>query len=333
MELNISKLVITALENRIDFIKVLEVEKTDSLRLFHGINEGYPGIAIDKYGDQIIIQSFRKPLSTDDVEIIRQTIKSFFPYDVFFSYRHRENKKSQLLYTDKENVNREFNCSEMDLNYEVLDFKQGLDPLLFLDIRAGRRYLSKICKEKRVLNLFSYTCSAGVVALANGASFVVNIDFSKTWLNYGKINTKKNKLSTDKIRFVEEDFFPAIRQFAGLDVKGRATRKKFKKFDKQNFDIIFMDPPTLSKSNFGAVDIINDYQSLFKPALLSLSEGGEIICTNHSSSVDMDSWIDTLNKCAIKADRKIKDIRIITPDEDFPSPDKKHPLKMVAITI
>ncbi len=331
MSINTSELIKTALNCRKDFIQELQLEGTDSLRLFHGINEGYPGIAIDKYGDQIIIQTFRKPIETEEIELIKKTVKSFFNYDLFFSYRHREKNKSQLLYIDKENVNREFNCSEMGLAYEVLDFKQGLDPLLFLDLRAGRRYLSNICKEKTVLNLFSYTCSAGVTAAANGANFVVNVDFSKTWLNYGKINAEKNNISKDKIRFIEEDFFPVMRQFSGLEVKGRGTRKKYKKLNKQKFDIIFMDPPTFAKSNFGAVDIINDYQSLFKPAILSLNDNGEIICTNHTSSVEMDSWIETLKRCAIKAGKPIKEISKITPDEDFPSPDKKHPLKILSI--
>lgn len=331
MLLEISELIIAALKKRTDFIQKLQIEGTDSLRLFHGINEGYPGIAIDKYGDQIIIQTFRKPLETKDIEEIKKTVKSFFTYDLFFSYRHREKGKSQLLYIDKENVNREFHCTEMDLSYEVLDFKQGLDPLLFLDLRAGRRYLSKVCKEKTVLNLFSYTCSAGVIAAANGARFVTNVDFSKTWLNYGKINADKNNISKDKIRFIEEDFFSVILQFSGLEVKGRAARKKYKKLNKQKFDIIFMDPPTFAKSNFGAVDIINDYQSLFKPAILSLADNGEIICTNHTSNVDMDLWIDTLKRCAIKAGKPIKEIHKISPDEDFPSPDKKHPLKILSI--
>jgi len=92
-----------------------------------------------------------------------------------------------------------------------------------------------------------------------------------------------------------------------------------------------MDPPTLSKSNFGAVDIINDYQSLFKPAILSLEENGEIICTNHTSSVEIDKWIDILKRCAIKTGKPIKDIKQITPDEDFPSPDNKHPLKILSV--
>ncbi len=327
----ISKSIIVALEKRVNFIKKLELEGTDSLRLFHGINEGYPGIAIDKYGDQIIIQTFRRAIETEEIEEIKRIIKSFFKIDLFFSYRHREKGKSHLLYLDKENVNREFNCSEMGLSYEVLDFKQGLDPLLFLDLRSGRRYLSKICKGKTVLNLFSYTCSAGVLAAANGAKFTINVDFSKTWLEYGKLNAKKNNISSDKIRFIEEDFFPVIRQFSGLEVKGRGARKKYTKLNKQKFDIIFMDPPTFAKSNFGAVDIINDYQSLFKPAILSLEDNGEIICTNHTSSVEMDTWIDTLKRCAIKAGKPIKDIDIIEPDEDFPSPDNKHPLKILSV--
>lgn len=325
------ELLVTALKSRTEFIKKLQREGTDALRLFHGINEGYPGISIDKYGDQIVIQSYRKPLETEEIEIIKRSIKDFFTYDVFFSYRHRNKNKSELRYIDKENVNRAFICSEMELKYEVLDFNQGLDPLLFLDLRSGRRYLSEICRGKSVLNLFSYTCSAGITAAANGASFVTNVDFSETWLNYGKINAKKNNISTEKTEFIKADFFSVIRQFSGLKIEGRGARKEYKKFHKQKFDIIFMDPPTFAKGNFGTVDIINDYQSLFKPSILSLEDHGEIICTNHTSSVDIELWITSLIRCAAKAGKNIKEIKKIFPDEDFPSPDNNHPLKILSI--
>ena len=37
------------------------------------------------------------------------------------------------------------------------------------------------------------------------------------------------------------------------------------------FDMVVLDPPTLTKTKFGAVDIENDYQSLAKPSALCVS--------------------------------------------------------------
>ena len=44
--------------------------------------------------------------------------------------------------------------------------------------------------------------------------------------------------------------------------------------------------PTWSTSRFGTVDIVRDYQSLFKPCVLAAKPGGTILATNHVSTVD-----------------------------------------------
>jgi 23S rRNA G2069 N7-methylase RlmK/C1962 C5-methylase RlmI len=31
-------------------------------RVFHGVSEGVPGVTIDKYGDALFVQSWRKPI-------------------------------------------------------------------------------------------------------------------------------------------------------------------------------------------------------------------------------------------------------------------------------
>lgn len=54
---------------------------------------------------------------------------------------------------------------------------RGQDPHLFLDLRCARRYLRHHCQKARVLNLFSYTCAAGIAAEAGGASQVMQRGF------------------------------------------------------------------------------------------------------------------------------------------------------------
>ena len=46
------------------------------------------------------------------------------------------------------------------------------------------------------------------------------------------------------------------------------------------------------------------------------------------ASVDIDEWLHKIEKCAKKADQPLAELSVLTPEEDFPSPDGKHPLKM-----
>lgn len=189
------------------------------------------------------------------------------------------------------------------------------------------------CKGKSLLNLFAYTCGVGTSAAAAGARQVWNVDFALSGLNQGRKNANLNRIPGEKLRFIHQDVFPVIRQLAGLGVKGKARRRKFLKFKPGNFDIVFMDPPTWAASPFGAVDIVRDYQGLFKPALLCVKPGGMIISTNHAPEIELAQWLEILERCTLKAGKQIKQIRVIEPETDFPSPDKKFPLKIAAILL
>ena len=74
-------------------------------------------------------------------------------------------------------------------------------------------------------------------------------------------------------------------------------------------------------------------ESLFKPALLATAPGGRLLATNHVSTVELESWMEVLERCAAKAGRPLDDIQVLTPESDFPSPDGKHPLKMAICTV
>jgi 23S rRNA (cytosine1962-C5)-methyltransferase len=92
--------------------------------------------------------------------------------------------------------------------------------------------------------------------------------------------------------------------------------------------LVFLDPPAWSKSLHGTIDLVRDYQSIFKLSLLATSKGGRIIAVNNANVVKLDEWLDILKRCANKIGRNISNIEVITPEEDFPSPDKIFPLKI-----
>jgi 23S rRNA (cytosine1962-C5)-methyltransferase len=337
----LTNLINAAFDARAELVKMLESDGTDTWRLFHGVNEGRPGLTIDRYGPQVLIQDFRQPLSPPEIKEIKTVVSFRLGFSPYFVYKNRGEKKLENIPVaddveaeNSANAAKESTpmvCREMGVNYRVIGAHRGLDPLLFIDLRAARRFVKENCKGKSVLNLFAYTCGVGVAAAVAGARKVWNVDFAQSALNYGKENAALNHLPEDKIRFINQDVFPVIRQLSGLGVKGKARRRRFLTFKPATFDIVFMDPPTWAKSRFGAVDIINDYQGLFKPALLCVKPGGMIICTNHAPSVDLEDWLEQLRRCAEKAGRPIKHSRVIEPESDFPSPDNKFPLKIAGM--
>ncbi|MBU3915124.1 class I SAM-dependent methyltransferase [bacterium] len=340
-EAKLSDLIDQAISRREDLFNTLHNEKTDTYRIFHGVNEGRPGLTMDRYGSQVLVQSFYETLKEDELLLIKETVNKGLRFEAIIQYNDRSSGKTPESRVTKktpeqsaENNSACF-CDEIGIHYAVRSEYQGQDPLLFLDIRAGRRFVLHTCKGLSVLNLFAYTCGVGTCAAVGGANEIWNVDFSGSVLDVGKQNLKLNGFPEDSAQFIKEDFFPVIRQLAGIPVggRGKAKKKEYQQFHAREFDLVFLDPPRWAKSPFGTVDLIRDYQSVFKPALLTVTQGGRVICTNHVPKITSLEWLDVLKRCAEKAGRPLKQVDIIEPESDFPSPDGNHPLKIAVIEV
>jgi 23S rRNA (cytosine1962-C5)-methyltransferase len=334
----IGPLIEQALKVRAQLIERLQNEDTDTYRLFHGVNEGRMGLTIDRYGPQVLVQTFHQPFEPEEIPIINDYINDGLGFEPIMVFKDRspaarERGKSAKPPEKEETETPRQACRELGVNHVVKGAHRGQDPLLFLDLRAARRYVLANSQGLSVLNLFAYTCGVATCAGVGGASEIWNVDFSKSNLDIGRQNTELNNLSQDTFRFVPSDYFPAIRQLAGLPVPGRGRKRSYIKLDPQQFDLVFLDPPRWAKSSFGTVDLVRDYQGIFKPALLSTSSGGRLICTNHVPKVALEDWLEILRRCAQKAGRPVKNIEVIKPETDFPSPDGNHPLKIAVVEL
>ncbi|GIU43195.1 class I SAM-dependent rRNA methyltransferase [Shewanella algidipiscicola] len=334
--MSINDLLAKALHQRAQLIADAKINNTNCFRVFHGTVEGINGLNIDRYGNAWLIQTFHQTLSDDELNQIRAALSQIDPLVVI--YNDRSNKNSRILNplddTLEAFANTEQQMQENGIHFTSKLRHEGQDPLLFLDMRAGREYVQANSQDKTVLNLFSYTCGIGTAAAVGGASRVMNVDFSSFALAAGRKNAQLNGVEA-VCEFVQSDAFPAMRQLAGMPVGGRRNQKlpNYPKLPQTQFDLVFLDPPRFAKSPFGTVDLINDYQSLFKPAMLATKSGGTIVCCNNVAKVDRHTWFDALSRCVEKQGRKISHATWLACHSDFPSFDGNHPLKMVALQI
>ncbi len=324
----------SAIERRRDLLEELAHERTDCYRLFSGSVEGWPGLTVDRFGAVALVQTYYETPELGLVEVISDAIKRSLGTELLVVWNHRgAHKRSVFEEMHQVEVPADPVGFEMGLAYDVRPRHRGIDPLLFPDFRAGRRKLLNNSDCRSVLNLFAYTCGIGIAAAKGGASEVWNIDFAASSLEVGRANALRNQLDTPSFVTVHEDVIPALRQLSGQKVEGRRARRAFKRFKARQFDIVVLDPPRWAKSPFGAVDLVRDYQGLFKPALLTTKAGGHMLVTNNVAAVDRDEWIVLLERCAAKAGRPLIDLEIIEPEADFPSPDNRPPLKMAWLSV
>ncbi|WP_422910107.1 class I SAM-dependent rRNA methyltransferase [Pseudomonas sp. MAC6] len=326
-----------ALHNRHELLAELHQQGTDCYRLFHGSQEGAGGLTIDRYGPQLLVQSFHQSLSRDELLQLAEQCQASLGEQLLLVYNDRSQGNSRIdrsdpVYQAEPAALEDLIGHEWCLNYRVRGRHAGQDPLLFLDLRNARGWVKAHSAAKSVLNLFAYTCGVGLSAAAGGAREVVNLDFAEGNLAVGRENGALNP-QLAPMQFVQSDYFPAIRQLAGLPINARRGQKlpHYPRLEQRQFDLVLLDPPAWAKSAFGTVDLLRDYQSLLKPAILATAEDGVLICCNNLAKVAMGDWREQVLRCAEKLGRPVRDWQVLPPASDFPSQDGQPPLKTLIL--
>ena len=328
-----------AVNNRQALLSELHSQGTDCYRLFHGSQEGAGGLTIDRYGPQLLVQSFHQSLTRDELLAAHELICTQLNQPLLLVYNDRSQGNSRIdrsdpIYLAEHAALADLIGHEWGLNYRVRGRHVGQDPLLFLDLRNARGWVKQHSADKSVLNLFAYTCGVGLAAAAGGASAVCNLDFAESNLAVGKQNAQLNP-HLPAMEFLQSDYFPAIRQLAGLPISQRRGQKlpSYARMQPRQFDLVLLDPPAFAKSAFGTVDLLRDYQSLLKPALLATADHGVLICCNNLAKVALADWREQVLRCAEKLGRPVRDCQVLAPATDFPSLDGQPPLKTLILQL
>lgn len=258
-------------------------------------------VAVDRYADWVVVQEYAPPKTVDAhkarqrlFDIIAATIAvlGIAPNKLVLKTRERQKGKNQY---EKMNEKGDFmQVSEYNARLWV-NLTDYLDTGLFLDHRIARRMLGQMSKGKDFLNLFSYTGSASVHAGLGGARSTTTVDMSRTYLEWAERNLRLNGLTGRAHRLMQADVLAWLRD------------------TDEQFDVIFIDPPTFSNSKRmeDAFDVQRDHLRLMKDLKRLLRKGGTIMFSNNKRGFRMDH--DGLAELGLKA----QDITHKTQSQDF----------------
>lgn len=169
---------------------------------------------------------------------------------------------------------RKMHVVQEDGAYFYVNFTDYLDTGLFIDHRNMRSMIRSASRGADVLNLFAYTCTASVHAALGGAKSVTSVDLSQNYLDWGKQNFALNGLdvTTSRYQFIASDIFDWIKD------------------NTDQFDVIFIDPPTFSNSKKfqGTFDVQRDHTALINRAMNRLANGGVIYFSNNFTRFELD---------------------------------------------
>ena len=179
----------------------------------------------------------------------------------------------------------------------LVNFTDYLDTGLFLDHRLTRQRVGELAAGRTFLNLFAYTGTATVYAAGAGATSSTTVDMSRTYLDWARRNLALNGLDAPQHGFVQPDCL------AWLEEQGAAPRRRY--------DVIFVDPPTLSRSKRmeREFDVQRDHPRLLAMAARLLDPRGVIVFSNNFQKFSLDP--------AVHEAFEVEDLTRATLPEDF----------------
>lgn len=245
-------------------------------------------VAIDVYGDKIHVQEYAPPkhISTDVAKerfnLILSAIRQIFGINresLFIKTRMRQSGNDQYAKNTPDDKKKKLWVVKEHGAYFYVNFSDYLDTGLFIDHRNIRQMIKQASFNKKVLNLFAYTCTASIHSALGGAMSVTSVDLSANYLNWGKQNFALNGLDLSakegeqlKYQFIAGDVFEWLKDHT------------------QKYDVIFIDPPTFSNSKKfkGTFDVQRDHVALINRAMNRLTADGVLYFSNNFTKFVLD---------------------------------------------
>lgn len=268
--------------------KLKKLAKKDTVSNLRVYNADLPDfkVAVDLYGDYVHVQEYAPPKTIPPetakkrFNLALMGIREVFGINreqIFIKTRARQSGNDQYSKQGNTEKRGKFYVAREDGAYFYVNFTDYLDTGLFIDHRNMRARIKDNSRNKSVLNLFAYTCTASVHAALAGAKKVTSVDLSQNYLDWGKQNFALNGLnvSGNKYQFVAADIFEWIKD------------------NTEQFDIIFIDPPTFSNSKKfqGTFDVQRDHSAIINRAMNRLTADGILYFSNNFTRFELDEQL------------------------------------------
>lgn len=278
------------------------VQGSDSWRLVHSEADGLPGLIIDQYADQLVVQV--RSLGMENLRDVwlPALIEALQPRGVF--------EKSEMAGREEEGLSPRagvmwgkcestVTIREDDKSY-IVPVEHGLKTGFYLDQReTRRRFAQRIKPGDKVLDCFCYT-GAFTVTAAKAKALAYGVDIHPLAIETARENARQNGVEAV---FVEANAF----DYLTTDALGP-------------YDWIVLDPPAIAKTSEKRDSLKWAVWKLTKAALPLLKPGGRIIACSCSYQLNLQELVEVCRLAASDANTRLFLEDVTYQDLDHPAP-------------
>lgn len=279
-------------------------------------SDGLPGVIVDRYGDQFVLQTLtlamdmRKDLICDAL----QNSASFqlangdeaswkLPPQSIIERNDAPVRRAEGLGLTSGILR---GTPPPETEFEIggvrfaVDLLHGQKTGFYLDQLQNYEAVAQYAKDKRVLDCFT---SQGAFALAcarAGAAEVTGVEASAESIVAAQKNAERNTLT---VRWIEEDVFQFLR--------GEEKREA-------QYDLIVLDPPSFTKAKSTLHDALRGYRELHVRAFKLLARDGILATFSCSHHVSHEVFAQMIRDALVDARRSARQLRRFEQALDHP---------------
>jgi 23S rRNA (cytosine1962-C5)-methyltransferase len=279
-----------------------DLNTTNAYRLVNAEGDNLPGLVIDHYNGNIVVQIHSVGMYRN-IEPIVSAIKDIYGDKLLSIYDKSESTmpfksmlevKNKFLFGNTSDII----VTENDLKFKV-DWIDGQKTGYYIDQRENRSLLQQYAPGRKVLNIFCYTGGFSVYALRGNAEIVHSVDSSAKAIDLTNENVALN--------FVDANH-KAI------------TQEAFKYLDgvKNVYDLIVLDPPAFAKHQNVLHNALQGYKRLNQIALEQIRPGGILFTFSCSQVVSRDNFRKSVFAAAANARRSVRILHQLSQPADHP---------------
>ena len=273
-------------------------------RLVHGEGDNLPGLIIDIYGENAVMQAHSVGMHVSRMQIA-EALKAVMGDSLKAIYY-----KSETTLPFKASLGQEngFILGESNDNVAIenglkfhIDWLKGQKTGFFVDQRENRALLEKYSQGRKVLNMFCYTGGFSVYAMRGGAESVHSVDSSAKAVDLVNANMELNFPDDKRHKAFAED------AFRFLDEMKEGA-----------YDLIILDPPAFAKHKDALRNALKGYTRLNAKAFEKIKPGGILFTFSCSQAVNKEQFRLAVFTAAAQSGRFVRILHQLHQPADHP---------------
>jgi 23S rRNA (cytosine1962-C5)-methyltransferase len=291
---------------------LLELPNADTtgLRLVNSEGDGLPGLIVDAFGDDLVVQLLTAGIKRREGAILDALVSATGAARVWETSSAHHQKLEGITARDgivRGEATDAIRFTENGVALRVAPPGAGADTQktgYYFDQRDNRARVARMCKGRKVLDAFAFVGGFALAAAKAGAAEVLAVESGAAAAAAGEANTRENAMES-VVRWRRAD---AKKVFVELAAQG------------ERFDVVVIDPPKLAHNARELRDALGHYRKLNGLAAALVAPGGVLVSCSCSGAVSVDDLLRAIALGARDANREhfVLDVHGAAADHPVP---------------